>query len=193
MKEMFTIPSLGLLRTAKDGSPDYMVPTDMPDAVVGEGFLTDEECDAIIQVGEKEDPYSFGRCGAKTRELEDGVEELHHIKEFGKLINSMWWDFHINDITRSWMQTYKTDGDYQEHTDAAYGQSRKFTAVAFLSDDENYSGGELYIKTMAGNYRVPATRGTIVVFPGWLWHWVTPVTRGKRQTINMGFWGPYFR
>ncbi len=60
------------------------------------------------------------------------------------------------------------------------------STTLFLSDPDEYEGGELVIKDLYGNHTVKLPAGHMVVYPASSLHAVTPVTRGAR-------WASFFR
>ncbi len=60
------------------------------------------------------------------------------------------------------------------------------SATLFLSDPDEYEGGELVIEDTYGNQRVKLPAGHMVLYPGTSLHQVTPVTAGTR--LASFFW-----
>lgn len=175
-------------------TPDYAHPNSQPYAVVAEGYLSFEQCHQIINMYDAYDPYKLGHCGAITREMNAPMNgALGVAEDFALGVNKMFWQYDIDPSGAAWLQTYEKNGDYQKHTDTYAGQSRKLTAVILLSEESLYDGGDLVIETWPKPLTVPRAQGTIVMFQAWHQHYVKEVTRGLRQTVNMGFWGPQFR
>ena len=90
---------------------------------------------------------------------------------------------------------YKADekGHYDWHLDyGAAFSNRKISFSIQLSDPSEYEGGNLEI---AGVPFEPKTRerGTIIMFPSYVRHRVTPVTKGIRYCIVGWVHGPHFR
>lgn len=54
------------------------------------------------------------------------------------------------------------------------------SATLFLSDPDNYEGGELHIEDTQGSQRIKLAAGSLVIYPSGSIHAVTPVTRGER-------------
>ncbi|WP_018634016.1 Fe2+-dependent dioxygenase [Neomegalonema perideroedes] len=54
------------------------------------------------------------------------------------------------------------------------------SSTLFLSDPEDYDGGELVVHDTYGEHRVKLPAGHLVVYPATSLHSVTPVTRGAR-------------
>jgi len=59
------------------------------------------------------------------------------------------------------------------------------SATLFLSDPENYDGGELTIEDTFGSHPVKLAAGSLVIYPASSLHAVTPVTRGERLACFM--------
>jgi|TARA_R100000781_G_C4076178_1_gene126154 PKHD-type hydroxylase len=80
------------------------------------------------------------------------------------------------------------------------GRIRKLSLVANLSRPKDYKGGIFQFDLNNTNARgVPIhtceemkERGSVIVFPSFLWHKVTPVTSGKRYSIVCWNWGNPF-
>jgi len=83
---------------------------------------------------------------------------------------------------------------FGNHVDSAMrylsgGAGRVRTDISctlFLSDPDDYDGGDLVIEDPAGNRRVKLPAGSLVVYPGTTVHRVEPVTRGHR--VACFFW-----
>lgn len=59
------------------------------------------------------------------------------------------------------------------------------SATLFLSDPENYDGGELTIEDTFGSHAIKPAAGSLVLYPSSSIHSVTPVTRGERTACFM--------
>jgi PKHD-type hydroxylase len=188
-----TWPSKEELEKAKETTPSYMVPNNLPYAVIVEGYLSTEQCDLIVEEMSSIYPYSFEGCNALTRECPWPSPVLSEIELVARAINNLYWRYDLAEETRSWLQTYDHLADYHMHMDGSPGQTRKLTAVALLTNPTSYSGGELVLHSSPKEQVVPSTQGTVVIFRHWVLHEVTYLRSGLRQTINMGFWGPPFR
>ncbi len=83
---------------------------------------------------------------------------------------------------------YEGGGTYGNHIDNAYftipGSAIKVrtdvSTTVFLSDPDEYDGGELIIEDTYGNQSVKLSAGDAIVYPGTSLHRVNPVTRGTR-------------
>lgn len=82
---------------------------------------------------------------------------------------------------------YQGGGHYGFHVDGAVmalpdgGQLRSdVSCTLFLSDAEDYDGGELVIGDLYGEHEVKLPAGDAIVYPSGSLHRVQPVTRGAR-------------
>ena len=60
------------------------------------------------------------------------------------------------------------------------------SSTLFLSEPEDYDGGELIVEDTYGSHSVKLPAGDMIVYPGTSLHNVTPITRGSR--IASFFW-----
>jgi PKHD-type hydroxylase len=77
-----------------------------------------------------------------------------------------------------------------------HGKIRKLSTILMLSDNKDYSGGDLEmnprqydpekkeeVKNQVIKVKELQEKGSIVVFPSFVWHRVTPVTKGLRYSV----------
>jgi predicted 2-oxoglutarate/Fe(II)-dependent dioxygenase YbiX len=87
-----------------------------------------------------------------------------------------------------------SQGFYDWHTDfAPIRPLRKLTLSIQLSRPEDYDGGDLELLYQAGPQPLDRARGTLVAFPSFMLHRVTPVTRGARWSLVAWVVGPRWR
>jgi PKHD-type hydroxylase len=88
-------------------------------------------------------------------------------------------------------------GHYRWHTDVGpgVGSTRKISVVIQLSDPTEYDGCRLQLfDCRSPVLTVPEIgRGDMVVFPSYLPHQVTDITRGTRRALVLWVTGPSFR
>lgn len=78
------------------------------------------------------------------------------------------------------------DGSFRIHPQTGQKLRTDVSATLFLSDPDDYDGGELQIEDTYGVQRVKLGAGDMVVYPAISVHQVTPVTRGVR--VASFFW-----
>jgi PKHD-type hydroxylase len=125
-------------------------------------------------------------------DMEDMFREANR-RAFGA---ELW---HIRD-----MQFTKYDssdeGFYNWHNDviweSSYCTHRKLSMSIQLSDPSEYEGGDLEIAPLYLEPPDPMTlrqQGNVIVFPSFLMHRVTPVTKGTRYSLVAWMEGPKWR
>jgi PKHD-type hydroxylase len=83
---------------------------------------------------------------------------------------------------------YRQGGHYGTHVDSALMRvaganltiRSDLSATIFLSDPDEYDGGELIIEGHYGGQAVKLAAGDMILYPSSSLHQVTPVTRGER-------------
>lgn len=84
-------------------------------------------------------------------------------------------------------------GHYDWHFDNALTKVvRKLSFSLQLSEPGSYEGGELEVYN-GSLVPAPRERGTLIAFPSYALHRVTPVTRGTRRSLVIWMTGPRFR
>jgi PKHD-type hydroxylase len=92
-------------------------------------------------------------------------------------------------------------GHYGFHMDSAIGganaigDTRKLSLSMFLNDPSEYKGGKFQFNegTEKNAVDVPQIRGRMILFPSFMIHRVTPVTKGVRKSLVVWVLGPKFR
>jgi len=99
-----------------------------------------------------------------------------------------YYDWHCD----SWDKPYKKEGPTK-------GKIRKLSSTIQLTDPKEYEGGELEFdfrqydpdkKRKTQICKEISPKGSIVVFPSFVWHRVKPVTKGLRYSLvnwNLGY------
>ena len=117
------------------------------------------------------------------------------------------WNFEWDRSESCQFTKYKLNQYYDWHTDAgstpynkpndfnSHGKIRKLSATISLVDGSEYEGGDLELDFRNKEENDPHTiknlrkKGSIVIFPSFVWHRVTPVTSGQRYSLvcwNLG-------
>ena len=111
--------------------------------------------------------------------------------QFTKYKLNQFYDWHCD----SWDKPYEKEGPEK-------GMIRKLSVTCQLTDGSEYTGGELQFDTRSYDPHMRdedkhvitskeiLPKGSIVVFPSFVWHRVQPVTRGTRYSLviwNLGY------
>jgi len=131
------------------------------------------------------------------------------LSNYAVTANETLWDFDLYQIPEQIQYTeyHAPAGHYDWHQDIGPDMlsKRKISITVQLSDPEEYEGGNLEFD-LRNQYDwelnkdksiVKCTeirpRGSVVVFPSFVWHRVTPVTRGTRYSLVVWSLGQPFR
>jgi PKHD-type hydroxylase len=114
------------------------------------------------------------------------------------------WNFDINWAENFQFTKYEKTNHYSWHMDSNdkpyqspdpnfNGKIRKISLIASLSDSNDYEGGDLQIDLSNIDNRKPnivtikelRQKGSVVIFPSFMWHRVTPITKGTRFSLVM--------
>ena len=92
---------------------------------------------------------------------------------------------------------YHEDGSfYGLHHDIDWNSNhsydRKISMSVLLSDPKDFDGGELTFNEIT-NEGIDWQKGSVLCFPSYLQHSVSPVTRGTRKSLVAWFSGPRWR
>jgi PKHD-type hydroxylase len=128
----------------------------------------------------------------KTDEFLEIYKIIHQL--VGKA-NSDFFNFRLGEIRERLQYTvYSSEdqGHYDWHVDMGPCRGRrKLSVVCQLSDPSEYEGGELQFND-GRLITAEKDKGTVVIFPSYLLHRVTPVTKGTRRSLVLWVEGPSF-
>ena len=113
--------------------------------------------------------------------------------------NAELWDFDLISADEKIQYTEylaEDEGHYTWHQDIGPGMAsqRKVSITVQLSESDEYEGGDLEL-WRGGNNVVSAQRGAgvTVLFPSYLMHRVTKVTKGKRRSFVLWVGGQHYK
>ena len=131
----------------------------------------------------------LGRCQGP---LDDGwlLQRLGAI--FG-VANGAWWRFDVNGVAAQ-VVTYPAGASHPAHVDNVPGNAPwKLSISIQLSEPDEYVGGDLLLWHRPKADAAPRVRGSVIVYPAWTTHEVSPVTSGTRRALVAWAAGPSFR
>lgn len=172
-----------------------------------DNFLSKEECDKIVEIGHSK-KLELGNTKdnneLKTRKSNiswlspsDNLEWLYRrLTDVITNLNNQFFGFDIFGIQEALQFTnYKApDGKYDSHTDRSYGMIiRKLSISIQLTDENNYEGGNLELLQSDKADKMEKTQGKLIMFPSFVQHRVTPVTKGERNSLVIWVTGNNFK
>jgi len=174
-------------------------------------YFTHEECDRIIGLGNSH-PRQVSAVNV-TNDVLNSLRKGHvvFLKStdsnndwiFEKMatavrgLNKQFWNFDLNFIETLQFSIYDDPNDfYGAHMDMAHArpEARKLSIVVQLSDPADYQGSNLQFHSSNLNfYDTINDRGTLIAFPSYMVHRVTPLTSGIRYSLVSWVCGPPFK
>jgi PKHD-type hydroxylase len=168
--------------------------------------LSTAKCTEIVKLGRRfavEAPTVVGES-ILTAHRVGHVHLLPDVAQTAPIYNLLWevaadaavrhYGLAITAITRMphYVEYVAGYGHFHWHNDYSHESiesPRKLTVILQLSESDEYEGGDLEVFN-TGPRAVPRERGTIICFPSFVVHRVTPVTAGMRRVVVAWIAGP---
>lgn len=176
--------------------------------------FSEEELEKIVYIGENKVVESSilgnGSCTEDIRKsknswiYENDAPWLYdRLTKIANKLNSNFYNFSLEGLEALQYTIYSDNSShYDWHMDMIVGNplndlntpiQRKLTLVLQLDSEENYEGGNLEIFAGGSVTPINKEKGSVVAFPSFALHRVTPVTKGTRRTLVAWFQGPDWR
>jgi len=100
-------------------------------------------------------------------------------------VNHENWGFTLDDHDPIQFLKYTVGGHYNWHLDMGAGKhfTRKLSFIVGLTPTESYEGGEVVFKAGSNERSFKIPQGQMILFPSYILHKVTPVTKGERCVL----------
>jgi PKHD-type hydroxylase len=177
-----------------------------------EGAFTPSEMDRIEAIGDslalgkatliggdETDEYGHIRI-TRTAWIKPGPDTkwiYDRMQAVIRTMNDRVWQFDLRGFSEDFQYTVyqgAEGGHYDWHVDQGdLAKSRKLSLSLQLTDPSEYEGCELQLQGGRRIETAPKDRGTLIAFPSYVLHRVTPVTRGTRKALVVWTTGPKFR
>jgi len=177
-----------------------------------EEFFTPEDLKWIEENVQEIDPKEATTFSGNTKGRSSKVRWIPQNEKWEWLYNSLMnlsknaneslWGFDLKSAPEEIQYTeYHSDenGHYGWHQDIGpdIASSRKVSITVQLSSPEEYEGGNLQISRGGlgdnSGYDMPKGKGTVVIFPSYMMHRVTPVTSGIRKSFVLWVGGEHYK
>jgi PKHD-type hydroxylase len=173
--------------------------------------FTPAECDRITALADAARLADAGLVGGVANhnlrradiawldEVEGAEWVMGRILDLVREANRAAFDFELRDFSESaQVARYGAEraGHFGWHSDIGDGplaRRRKLTMVVQLSDPGAYEGGVLELMPDSHVRAANDAQGSATLFPSFVLHRVTPVTRGARHSLTIWAHGPAFR
>jgi PKHD-type hydroxylase len=183
--------------------------------------LSNTICDTIIKLGKnnKFDKGKIGGDGYNKKIRNSNITWLNdkwlyrYIHPYLNIANkNAGWNYQWNYSEDFQLTKYKKNQFYDWHKDSwdkpyqnhkvtnFNGRIRKLSAICSLVEPKDFKGGELLFQprdqrdpTIVQECKEILPRGSIVVFPSFVYHKVNPVTKGTRYSLVSWHLGEPFK
>ena len=130
-----------------------------------------------------------------------------YLLKFVTAANKKYWNFNLGAHELFQFGVYNPGQFYSWHLDqfsTPYkpphpnaGMTRKLSITLQLDDDSDYEGGDFEMREPCDYDKIQRVdgiraRGSLIIFPSFVMHRVTPVTKGKRRSLVGWILGPPF-
>ena len=171
-------------------------------------FFNPVQCDAILKQCVEELWMSGETVGGgvnkKVRNVEQQVMPidqkgwpLTRILDLAKQANSARFKFDVAgflDVDAPMIMKYEKGGHYDWHVDTGNSVChRKLSFTIQLSDDKDYVGGDVEFIGSKVDTKAFRQKGVCIIYPSFLPHRVSKVTKGTRYAIVGWIHGPTFK
>lgn len=178
-------------------------------------YFSRQNCEKIVKIAEDKYPVQDALVlntivdnirKSKIRFLPTSDTELGYIVDVvwksALEANHNYFNFHLSKLDYMQYTEYDSSysGEYKTHKDIFWLNNdplyhRKLTFIIQLSDPSEYDGCDIEIDADHGspNSADLKNQGTIIYFPSFVPHRVTPITKGTRRSLVGWIDGPKWR
>ena len=123
----------------------------------------------------------------------------NRLKRYIVEANDELWKFDLTSLNEQIQYTEYYDvsnGHYGWHQDIGpgVGSQRKISITVQLSDSDEYEGGDLqFMHGSTSVVNAPRGAGVVVIFPSYMMHQVTEVTKGTRKSFVLWVGGDHYK
>ena len=177
-----------------------------------EDALSPEECEIIKKIGTLKNKEKAHISGSKNNsshvdtlirnnnltwisEEDNTVFIYERLTDIVNSLNDTFFKFHLYGFCENLQFTeYNAPGEfYKGHIDKTInGPIRKLSLVVQLTDPAEYEGSDLVLYT-GSTEKMTKKQGSVIVFPSYVLHEVTPITQGTRHSLVAWLAGDPFK
>jgi PKHD-type hydroxylase len=199
--------------------PERYYGVNYPFMVLNDVF-TKDECKKIqdiglncilndAKIGENESTFDPSIRKSKNSFIHLSEESswiFNKLKEASEYINNMYFQYDLLGFSSIQYTEYDHNlSHYNWHMDlqllkdinfSSLGLTRKLSASVILNSPADYSGGEFQMYTKpngTAEHIVAQEQGSVIFFPSYALHRVSPVTEGIRKSLVLWIEGPKFK
>lgn len=189
----------------------------IPSVMAINDAFTNEQIDAIVKYCKSnvlEKALTMGQDDAVKSPVRNSQTKFHGYTEetawiFARLneviehVNANVFNFDLNGYEAFQYTEYKKNGEYNFHTDMADffdpkvhadTESRKLSLSLILNEPgKDFEGGDFQTQTSNEITTHESVKGRMFVFPSYVVHRISPITKGTRKSLVVWVKGPKFK
>jgi PKHD-type hydroxylase len=156
-----------------------------------------EECNTIIDIGKSKGLIQGKTNGERKQKIrkseiswlfpcDDMDWVFRRCTDIIMELNNSYFKFDLHGFNEGFQFTnyVAPGGKYGKHIDKTFnGIIRKLSMSLQLSNPSEYEGGELHLYDTDEGTLMDKSQGTLIVFPSYTLHEVSPVTKGERNSL----------
>ena len=176
-----------------------------------EKVFTKEECEKIIKIGKLLKPIkaTVGDEGRMSKIRRSKISWLaanadtqwiySAIAETALKLNDKYFKFDIRGFTEPLQFSYynsRNKGHYNYHIDSGADILVRKLSLSIQLSPPTYKGGDIVLKIGSHKedvFKMIRTQGSLIAFPSYALHKVSPVTKGERYSLVSWLTGPSFK
>jgi PKHD-type hydroxylase len=151
-------------------------------------------------IGTKEIPLEIRSSSVKWIPNTKEWEWLYtKMLELAKIANDAIWQFDLISAPEliQYTEYYDVEGghyDWHQDIGPGYTSLRKVSITVQLSESDDYEGGDLQIWQGGQSIQIgPRGAGNVIIFPSYMMHRVTKVTKGTRRSFVLWVGGSHYK
>ena len=175
--------------------------------ILFDNLLSDSECDSLINqshftpalIDNEISNYidtQYRKCQLSVIDTKSNQWLIDKLFPALKDINNNYFKYIISGITELQVIKYDTGSFYKKHIDTYTDElnyQRKLTFIIQLSNQFDYEEGDLIIHASDIGETTTREKGSMIVFPSYTLHEVTPILSGTRYSLIGWCFGPEFK
>lgn len=152
-------------------------------------------CDGLIS---KVQPSGGRADAAWTRHASEAAWLYRRLEEIVLRMNAEFFRYELFGLAKRFQYAVyqvSQDGQSDWHKDHGTGRDEpsKISLILQLSGGDTYQGSDLELHADGHVQSAPRRRGTLIAFPSYVLHRVTPIRSGVRKSLVVWAAGPEFK
>lgn len=165
---------------------------------LGDSMIEGDQPNAIVD-SRTEPKLEVRRSQVSWLTTENASWVYDRLSWIARQLNGLYFQFDVGGFSEHFQYTVYNEvyaGTYDWHIDKHWNMAsppRKLSISVQLSSPDEYEGGELQLLYKKEPETMKKDLGSAIMFPSYMLHRVTPVTKGVRRSLVVWIYGPRFK